>query len=147
MIKKLLLLLFVSMLLGAGCIGSQQSKNEPTKLPSVHEISQAGQLAQQQMNLAGVENAQILEEGEVVVVSYNPSDVDYEGKIISDWGSIFGVLSQSYPSAKQFRIIQQLGGEKIATLTVNASDVKEYSQGRISIYEFKKRIAFSGGND
>lgn len=102
------------------------------------------QLAEQQMNLAGVQNAKIIGEGEMVTVSYNPSDVDYEGRIVAEWGAIFGVLEKDYPSASRYKIVQLLGGEPVATITVNASDVRDLGAGRMSIAEFRNRLVLGG---
>ena len=104
------------------------------------------ELAEQQMNLAGVQNAKILTEGSLVTVSYNPTDVQYEGQITSDWGTIFGVLLADYPNADQYKIVQQMNGVQVMALTVNASDVNQYNSGLLTIYQFKQRMQFQGGN-
>ena len=98
------------------------------------------------MNFAGVQNAQVVQEGSTVAVSYNPQDTTYEAQIVNEWGAIFGVLLKSYPNAQAYQIIQQFNGQKVAELTVNATDLKAYSNGAISINELRVRMGFKGGS-
>jgi len=81
-----------------------------------------------------------------VTVSYDPTDVNYEGQIISDWGTILGILLADYPNADQYRIVQMMNGAQVSQITVNAIDANEYSSGQLTIYQFKQRMQFQGGN-
>jgi hypothetical protein len=50
------------------------------------------------------------------------------------------VLSKNYTSAERYKIVQKIDGTNVATIIVNASDGKVYSEIKIIIYEFKNRI-------
>jgi len=128
-----LIAISLSLILLFGCTG-KESSGTPVK-------SQSKELAEQSMNLAGVQNARIISEGGTVAVEYDPADAAYEDQIISEWGAIFGVLSSTYPGASQYQIVQLYNGEKIATITAKASDVKAFMADQITADEFAKRIA------
>jgi hypothetical protein len=132
----------LAIIAGCGCVSSSSatSAGAPVKNMTTKE------LAEQQMNLAGVQNAKIVSEGSMVTVSYDPTDVNYEGQIISDWGTILGILLADYPNADQYRIVQMMNGAQVSQITVNAIDAKEYSSGQLTIYQFKQRMQFQGGN-
>jgi len=146
--KTLIAVCLVTVMLLFGCtLGSKPAGNNSGSRAA--SSSAAGgstslELAGQQLNLAGVQNAKIIGVGDTVTVSYDPSDADYEGRILADWGAIFGVLEKDYPSATRYKIVQLLGGEQVATVSVNASDVRDLGKGRISITQFNKRIVLGG---
>jgi len=127
--KKIILAILIYGILFFGCLG----KTETAKL------------VEQQLNLAGVENAEIIKEGKIIEVKYSPYAVNYEAEIIAEWGIILGVLNKMYPDAEKYKIIQQIDNTDIMTLIVNASDVKKFSEGKIDIYEFKSRIKIFSG--
>lgn len=128
-----LLVLIVTM----GCV---MPSNTPTPSPKMT----TAELASQQLNLAGVQNAQVTSEGSTVTVSYNPTDITYEGQTISDWGTIFGVLSADYPDADTYTIVQLFNGKEMADISASAADVRSLNAGRISVSDFKNRLVFKG---
>ena len=143
----ILALSLVAFLLAAGCTssGKTPSSADSGQSASVQTLTSA-QLAEQQMNLAGVQGAQVIGEGDTVSVSYNPSDANYDGQIVSEWGAIFGVLSNDYPTATHYVIVQQFNGTKIGEISVNSSDVRDLDAGRITVQTFKDRLLFFGPN-
>ena len=131
-----------------GC--TSQTNQEPSKAAGSLQSgskTKTAELAEQQLNLAGVQNARVLSEGSTVVVAYNPANAEREGDILAEWGSIFGVLGKSYPSASSYGIVQEFGGDKVAQITLPASALKDYSEGKIDIYALKARMEFKGGKD
>ncbi len=81
-----------------------------------------------------------------VTVSYNPTDITYEGQTISDWGTIFGVLSADYPDATTYTIVQMFNGVEVADISASASDVRSLISDKISVSDFKDRLVFTSGN-
>jgi len=128
-------ILFLSLLLVIFLSGCVSRKNSTAKF------------AEQQMNLAGVQNVKIVKEGKEIEVDYSPTIVEYEDQIVAEWGAIFGVLSKTYPSAERYKIVQKIDGTTVATIIANASDVKAYSEGKIGLYELKNRIKLLGGDE
>jgi hypothetical protein len=130
-----------------GCIQPSSTSTGGSAAPANTPATMTtAELAEQQMNLAGVQNAEILGEGSTVTVSYNPTDVGNEGQMISDWGTIWGVLSADYPDADTYTIVQLFNGQEVADVSASAADVRSLSSGQISVTDFKNRLVFHGGN-
>lgn len=147
--KPVLVALLLAMVFLLGCAGQQGSEQAVSagtgSGSSVSESSQKLSLrekADQYLNLAGVKNARVLSEGQVIIVEYDPREIEYEYELLNEWGKIFGTIAKTYPKASKVTIIQKYGGEKVFSITANVSDINAVASDRISVIDFKRRLEF-----